>query len=799
MKKLFTVLLLCLGLVSARKASAQAVQVSSQMRASSATTATGIAIPTTYYHQISWTLIGPAPTACTITVDGSADNASFSTGSLIPAQTCTSSGTSPLVNGVAAYGRINLSTFTGNGTIFISYVGYSSGPAGVVLSGTAVPTGTCTPGALYTITSTGVLYGCNNGSWATAGAAVAGATGPPTTGLMARYDIPATDSAAALTDSSGNGRNGTGTDGTPPTIAAVTGGLVCGGAGAAKLPAALNSALSIAVYMKMNPGQSVTFQAPVLGNGNGTANNAIGILLRQSQWVNNNANLISTFANGAFKSNTITDGYGTGPIIFTMDTVDHIFMGNGLESAYNGTNAASAGIQTVGFYQLCGNAINNGAGAVTRMTGTIYNAYFYDHVLSTVELAQLTQWLNSSNASRAVPLTLNTTATGNQIVISGDSISAGVSVTTAWANLLTLNQTYTINDVAQNANQMSFQVGNPTYITDQFFVPTAQNNLLINWLCTNDLVGGGRTGAQCLQDTSTFLRPRRALGWKTIIISMVDRTGASASKNTMDGLWLNNWNQIADGFVDVASDVNLGADGANANVVFFTAGVHPTQTAEYNDVTPMIQHGVNALYGNTNAATAVTYTTSAAAAVATTAVTESTNTVTVTMTATPANCQVGNLAVVAGVTAGSGTATGYNSTSANGAGLLGWLILTRSATQITYYDATTGLGAASGQGTVVCPQEQDADVYAILGGSAAGPSHTLQPCEGRSGQTIYRQITNTNATPWVITPWTSSETINGGATFTTPVAAGTNHPIVALKAIPNAYASSGCTWQASLQ
>jgi hypothetical protein len=177
MKKFFlAVLLIVLPLFLSLPAVAQnggAIQIGAQMTASVATTGNGIATPTTYYHQLSWTLSGPAPTACTVELDTAPDDSTWTTGGAIPAQTCTSGGQSALFNSASADVRINLATFTGTGTIHISCVGYSSGPAGVVMSGAAAPTGTCTSGALYTITGTGVLYSCNNGTWATVGGALA--------------------------------------------------------------------------------------------------------------------------------------------------------------------------------------------------------------------------------------------------------------------------------------------------------------------------------------------------------------------------------------------------------------------------------------------------------------------------------------------------------------------------------------------------------------------------------------------------------------------------------------------------
>lgn len=116
------------------------------MTASTATTGTGLAAPTANFHQITWSLIGTTPTACTITVDTSPDNSTWTTGGAIAAQTCTSSGQSPLANVVANYIRINLSTFTSTGQIRINYFGYPGGTGNIVIN-----SGTNTGGAAMTL------------------------------------------------------------------------------------------------------------------------------------------------------------------------------------------------------------------------------------------------------------------------------------------------------------------------------------------------------------------------------------------------------------------------------------------------------------------------------------------------------------------------------------------------------------------------------------------------------------------------------------------------------------------------
>jgi len=145
MKKfLFAIAFVIIGLALISlgiKAQSGGPNLQTQMSATSATTGAGLAASGIGYHQIQWTLTGPAPTACTITVDSSPDNSTWTTGGIISAQTCTTGGISSKVSVVANYIRINLSTFTSNGQIFISYNGWNSTSTSLVNGAGSNPLG----------------------------------------------------------------------------------------------------------------------------------------------------------------------------------------------------------------------------------------------------------------------------------------------------------------------------------------------------------------------------------------------------------------------------------------------------------------------------------------------------------------------------------------------------------------------------------------------------------------------------------------------------------------------------------
>jgi len=206
---------------------------------------------------------------------------------------------------------------------------------------------------------------------------------------------------------------------------------------------------------------------------------------------------------------------------------------------------------------------------------------------------------------------------------------------------------------------------------------------------------------------------------------------------------------------DLSSVIALGASGVSANNPCFTDGIHKTTGCNDNIIGPLIFNAMQSVLGCQDFSCATTYSSGAAAAVATTAGSESTNTMTFTFAATPANCQVGNWITIVGT-----TPPGYSSTALNGVTPFGWYILTRSATQVTAYNDTTGLGAITVQGTGVCPQQQPSDNYMVLNHSS---NTTLLPCEGWTGQVKGFKSVGGN-TPTLV-PY-GTETIDGAASLT---------------------------------
>jgi hypothetical protein len=617
---------------------------------------------------------------------------------------------------------------------------------------------------------------------------------PVTSGLLAEYRMLPSENCASIVDYSGNNNNAVGTVGTAPTIIALTGGCTFLRNGAISLPSVLNSALTVQLFFTSGTIANPTGFSGCLICGGGALANSIGLFLMNGTF-NGTGTLpgtnflrpLSAHLSGTVGAQSHTTVAANAPqsIAWTLDTADHIYMGQTESALYYAQTVSSAGAQTVGNFQLGGRSDALFGDVVSWFNGMIYYAVFYNRVLTAVEISQNAQFMQAAMTKRGVNTSIVNTAgavfVSNQFVGDGDSITSGPQTTnTGYPELLTLNGTWNVSNNGQSAVNMStFGGSNGLYsaasqAVDPLFLPQSTGNVVAIWAGTNDNSPNAEAGLQ------GYCNQRRVFGWKCFVITMISRNGEDAFKNTYDTWMRQNWTQFADGLIDIAADPNLGADNAFASANFFiqAAGIHPLQSSIYNIEVPAVQRVINRYYGNRDFSSATTYSSAAAAAVATTAGSESVNTVTITFAATPANCQVGNSIVIAGTTpAGYSNATAGNPVS--------WKIITRSGTQVTYFTNTTGLGAITVQGTGVCSQRQDADQYAILNFGAG--NHTLDSCVGYTGSNLYTK--NINAVASTIVPF-GSETIDGAASLTI-----TQNQVRILQSQLVSSSAAGCTWK----
>lgn len=87
------------------------------------------------FHKLTWNVSGTV-SACTVALDSSVDGVSWTVGGVITGQTCTTNGTILSSSAVVNYVRINMTAFSGTGTVTVIDQGFINNPSGGGGSGT---------------------------------------------------------------------------------------------------------------------------------------------------------------------------------------------------------------------------------------------------------------------------------------------------------------------------------------------------------------------------------------------------------------------------------------------------------------------------------------------------------------------------------------------------------------------------------------------------------------------------------------------------------------------------------------
>ncbi len=608
----------------------------------------------------------------------------------------------------------------------------------------------------------------------------------PTRGLIADYRMFPGDTVASLPDYSGKGNNATGTIGTAPTIIAGSGGIACPAAGGILLPAATQAALTITAYVSFqNSTATNTYESPIAGGVAGALASGAGIIFNQNpnSGFNGQAKVWWPQAFGAgfhVKARAATNG--TFSVTMAMDTNDIIYI-NGIAEIDSGGilgSGASAGVMSgTNIYNICG--VSNG-GNPTYWQGNIYRIIMHNVVLTPTEVLQEAQAVAADGAARGVPQVFTPTGTASVFLAEGDSLTSNSNGNPPWPGALVIGgNPITIYNESLTGIRLVAALNHYPFSIRPLYNPNAERNVINIWGCTNDLANIS-TPATCFGQMMAMCRLAKADGFKVMLSTMVSRGGNSlvnglatndSLKNTLNTLIRNNFQLCADDLNDYAADPLIGADGANASATWFDgANLHPTQAAIYNIHAPLVNRGVARIYSANNFSGANVYVAPAAAATATTAGSCSTFTCTLTFASNP--FPVGANLVCTGF-----TPAGYNSIAGHS-----WYVITTNATQITFWNSVSGLGAVSVQGSCSTPQQLDGDKYMIVNFGAG--NFSLDTCVGYTGQNIY--IRNINGVATTLLPF-QSETITGSGTTT--LAANTT---AILQAQLVSASAAGCNW-----
>jgi hypothetical protein len=436
----------------------------------------------------------------------------------------------------------------------------------------------------YNSTATPTVESYINGVWQTV---VSGTptnatvllTTNPISGATAEY--PFTDgSGTSVADITGNGNTGTLSSGSAPTW--TTYGLSFNtGSGTnnqyVQTPIKTWRTLVLNVcpttYAQNSTGN---FTASLFSSFAGTPSGG-GIDLVSSGPAYNNLASFASFYPGIYATGTsFNTGAQTGTagcptIVYTLDTSDHIYV-NGTEISYQSQGSSASSVTTTSTgYVLGGAAASN-----FSFIGTINYAIFYPGVLTSSQVKSVTTFINAQVLARQnYPMsTQPATASGNQLICNGDSLTSAINGTSTWCNNSNLPTTNTYNKVvwAISSDTAQNNVGANFMRTLSSVSPGGGRNICNHWLGTNDVsVSNQFTAAQTWAALQRLAIQDRAAGCFPVVGTMISRTGLDTQKNALNALIRANWQQSSFGALDdIAAVPGLGADGANTNVNCFS-------------------------------------------------------------------------------------------------------------------------------------------------------------------------------------------------------------------------------------
>ncbi|HEX4085923.1 MAG TPA: hypothetical protein VHY22_13500 [Chthoniobacteraceae bacterium] len=176
------------------------------------------------------------------------------------------------------------------------------------------------------------------------------------------------------------------------------------------------------------------------------------------------------------------------------------------------------------------------------------------------------------------------------ITVMGDSIAAGGGAAGYWPGCILngLNEPYEMRSWARGGQALNDvltlgQIPSEAAVYDGYNRP---DKIAILWEYTNDN-SQGMSGTTGYADTVTYSGSLRAMGYKTIVIGCLPRSGGlgewtEANKEQFNALWradASSGTPHADGYLDVEKYPLIGGSGAALNLSMFGDNIHPTAAA----------------------------------------------------------------------------------------------------------------------------------------------------------------------------------------------------------------------------
>ncbi len=495
---------------------------------------------------------------------------------------------------------LNLSADALNGFAENVHIAISGLPAGITASATDL---TLTPGTAQTISLTagsnaaeGSLtldFTATSGMIShTASATLTVQTSLVTRGLMAFF--PTNEGSGTTLGSTVGGYQAI-FGGSGNTWNAI--GVVLNGSGYISLPEALNAALTVQTYVSQPNNPSIYVGAPVLLSGNGGSAN--------TQWVLTSQHTIPCCS--GFQPATMTvasSGVGAGSYTpfagqNTLSLVMGLASNSTLDTFYIGANRVAMGyvVSSVGGYQTGGNYLVG-----SNLQGALGPMAYYAVQLTPTEIAQNTAYFNEIMLGRGIlqPSNVNLEAI-DQFVGLGDSITYGVGGPNTYCSYVTPIEVYGITCLGQPGQKTDFGVSQAPQIALWAATNAMRNIVFIDYI-TNDII------QEIPPVVSLANLAKTCQEIKQVYPTITTLVGTAMSISTFDSVkdstnplirQMATGNQGCDGFIDIASDPMLGADGASTNDTYFNADeVHPTNTG-YSEMGGIITRYINSLDGAT--------------------------------------------------------------------------------------------------------------------------------------------------------------------------------------------------------
>ncbi len=222
------------------------------------------------------------------------------------------------------------------------------------------------------------------------------------------------------------------------------------------------------------------------------------------------------------------------------------------------------------------------------------------HYSGAIVSALITAWYpNASNAEiKAIETALgagmanvtNPSKSGMNIVFDGDSLSGTSGTGSAYSAYMTPfpgNPTLTNVSIAgRTCTQLNSEA--PAKV-DVLYNSSATENIVVIWCGSNDLVGGA-TPAQTLTALQTYVSGRRAVGFKVIVGTVIDRIDLAYATMTAYNTLLLAATPFYQGLVDFAANNYLGCDGCYGNKIYYSPSdnIHNTAYTKQNILAPLV-------------------------------------------------------------------------------------------------------------------------------------------------------------------------------------------------------------------